>query len=417
MKFFSKLNKLILIFFWISLFFLTVLSIYLINKKDFKLAQDRKSIKKILKDGSLKQNILNDYREVYLPKTQFVNLKYNNRKINNIKETNCYAGKCYTFFMSEYEDKLLLLDRIGNIFFINIDSFLNGNNDFKTISSNLDLDFTLDLYVKENFIYVSGNKKDNNNEYKMSVFKAPLDSLDKISFNEIFSKKDDKCISNTQHSGKIQHLNNNIDDGLLFTTMSVPQLNNPDLDILSDDTVCGKILLIDENTSEFKNYAKGFRNITGLFSEKDLLIATSNGPMGGDEINKILPNENYGWPIASYGDLYFRKNDDKKVYYKKSHDKYGFKEPVFSFVPSIGISEIIKLSNNFSNFWEDNFLVASLNKKTLYRIKFDKTHERIIFLEEIFIGDRIRDVLYLEESQTILLSLELAGEILILNII
>ena len=71
MKFFSKLNKLILIIFWISLFFLTVLSIYLINKKDFKLAQDRKSIKKILKDGSLKQNILNDYREVYLPKTQF----------------------------------------------------------------------------------------------------------------------------------------------------------------------------------------------------------------------------------------------------------------------------------------------------------------------------------------------------------
>jgi len=194
--------------------------------------------------------------------------------------------------------------------------------------------------------------------------------------------------------------------------MSVPNLNNPNLEIQSDSTICGKILLINEETSEFKNYAKGFRNIIGLYSEENLVLATDNGPMGGDEINKILPGLDYGWPIASYGDLYLRKKNDEKVYYKKNHKKNNYKEPIFAFVPSIGISEISKLSNNFSDFWEDNFLVGSLNKKTLYRIKFDRNFERIIFFEEIFIGDRIRDVLYLESEKTILLSLELSGEIL-----
>jgi len=49
-----------------------------------------------------------------------------------------------------------------------------------------------------------------------------------------------------------------------------------------------KILLIDENTYKYKHYAKDFRNIIGLYDEKDLILATDNGPMGGDEINNVL---------------------------------------------------------------------------------------------------------------------------------
>jgi glucose/arabinose dehydrogenase len=82
-----------------------------------------------------------------------------------------------------------------------------------------------------------------------------------------------------------------------------------------------------------------------------------------------------------------------------------------SFVPSIGISEIIRLPNNFSNFWQDNFLVASLNKKTLYRFKFDENFTKVLYFEEIFIGDRIRDIIYLEDEKIILLTLEMSGSI------
>jgi len=64
---------------------------------------------------------------------------------------------------------------------------------------------------------------------------------------------------------------------------------------------------------------------------------------------------------------------------------------------------------------QDNFLILSLNKKTLYPVKFDKDYKKIIYLEEIFIGDRIRDILYLEKQKTILLSLKMSGDILVLK--
>ena len=58
-----------------------------------------------------------------------------------------------------------------------------------------------------------------------------------------------------------------------------------------------------------------------------------------------------------------------------------------------------------------NFLIGSLNKKTLYRVKFDEQFNKIIYIEEIFIGDRIRDILYLDNEKIILLSLEMSGSI------
>ena len=39
----------------------------------------------------------------------------------------------------------------------------------------------------------------------------------------------------------------------------------------------------------------------------------------------------------------------KKSPYYKDHKKYGFIEPIYSFVPSIGISTIIKVPDNFTN--------------------------------------------------------------------
>ena len=43
---------------------------------------------------------------------------------------------------------------------------------------------------------------------------------------------------------------------------------------------------------------------------------TEHGPKGGDEINKIIFNKNYGWPIASYGDTI-----NQMVYKYKSHSE------------------------------------------------------------------------------------------------
>ena len=65
--------------------------------------------------------------------------------------------------------------------------------------------------------------------------------------------------------------------------------------------------------------------------------------------------------------------------------------------------------------WQDNFLVGSLNGKHLFRVKFDDNYEKIIYYEKIFIGDRIRDIIYDKESKDIFLSLELTGSLGILT--
>ena len=133
---------------------------------------------------------------------------------------------------------------------------------------------------------------------------------------------------------------------------------------------------------------------------QEIIISTEHGPRGGDEINLIKKNGNYGWPISSYGDLYFTRQ--KNPFYEKSHEEFGYIEPVFSYVPSIGISTIIKVPENFSKFWQDNYLIASLYGNSLHRIKFDSAYNKILFSEKIFLGERIRDIKFYEKNLIIL---------------
>ena len=47
----------------------------------------------------------------------------------------------------------------------------------------------------------------------------------------------------------------------------------------------------------------------------------------------------------------------------------------------------------------------------MYRVKFDKNYERLIYKEEIFIGQRIRDIKYDKKNKIILLALESKSEL------
>ena len=84
-------------------------------------------------------------------------------------------------------------------------------------------------------------------------------------------------------------------------------------------------------------------------------------------------------------------------------------------MPSIGISELIILPNQFNSKWKDNILVTSLNGRSIYRIKFtDQSFEKILYHEKIYIGERIRDIKYIENLNVILLALERTGDVGIL---
>ena len=200
-------------------------------------------------------------------------------------------------------------------------------------------------------------------------------------------------------------LENNL--GLIFS-IADNVADEPKDDPQNDNSNYGKLIFKEFNSGQTQIYSKGHRNPQGLIVFDNTILSTEHGPRGGDEINKIEYKKNYGWPVSSYGMSYSSKDN-----YIQNHNQNNFKEPIFSFVPSIGISEIIKLPNSFNKSWQDNFIIASLNKHSLFRIKFDNKYSKIIYFEEIYIGQRIRDIKFYKNN--ILLALEGKGELGILS--
>ena len=96
----------------------------------------------------------------------------------------------------------------------------------------------------------------------------------------------------------------------------------------------------------------------------------------------------------------------KKYKYKKNHSKYDFVEPIYAFVPSVALSQIIKVPESFSSKWKNNYLITSLRALSIYRIMFDENYSRIITMEKIRIGKRIRDIAYNKKYNLFLLALE-----------
>ena len=85
----------------------------------------------------------------------------------------------------------------------------------------------------------------------------------------------------------------------------------------------------------------------------------------------------------------------------KSHSKYSFVEPLKSFVPSIGISEITKIKEN-------KYVASSLKDESLYFFELNN-EKKMINLERVEVFERVRDLkfnnnnlyLFLEDTPSI----------------
>ena len=413
-----KLNlsfkKIIVYLFYSLLVFFLLFLIYFINSNDPVNKNSRRVIKSILIEKTIKQHIFNDYRELFLPNTQFIKVNFKKIDLDFLNLNDCYFGKCHTFFLEQHKSNIILTDRFGIFRHATLDDIKKDKELLKIIPTNLDFDTVLDTYIIDDIIYVSGKKIVDKVNAEVHVVKAKI-NFKNIKFENVIKLKSKKCFfRNSVHSGKIQSYKKEKNKIILSINSSgVP--GKQGLDNLSKDSICGKILLVNTDTKKYEVFSSGHRNIIGMYSDENIILATEHGPFAGDEINNIKRGDSYGWPISSYGEDYSRGQSNEAPNFKKSHKKYDYVEPIFSFVPAIGISEIIKLPNNFSEMWQDNFLVGSLNGKHLFRVKFDDEYEKIIYYEKIFIGDRIRDIIYDNKSKDILLSLELTGSLGVLS--
>jgi hypothetical protein len=363
----------------------------------------------IFYEKSFADAFYNRYNQKYLPQTLFLNLDYKTIKLDFLKQWS-KSVYMHTFFIEIIEDKkVLVTDEHGNFNLIN--DIFNKNEikskDVKFIESNLIIHKTLDTFLFEDKIFISYiDLNDTCKSFKIAYAKFNTKYLN---FKNFYNNE--SCKQDIQ-GGRMQSYKFENKEGLIFSLSSFIY-NESNNEAQDENSFFGKILFQDFNLSEPIIFSKGHRVNQGLLSVDNLILATEHGPKGGDEINKIEFSENYGWPISSYGDKY--KKDKKKPYYKISHNKLGFKEPLYSYITAIGISEIIKLPNSFSDFWQDNFIITSLNRGSIYRTKFDKDFKKLLFTEEIFIGRRIRDIKYMDKEKKIILALENRGELGILS--
>ena len=369
---------------------------------------------------SLRENIDNDYKTVFLPDTQYEKLNIIKNKINFKPEyykrhTTTKSGiatpQYGSFFIEIFNENIWIVDYLGTVYKIDEDkiNYKNYTNITpKIINSNFTSNKVLDIFINNEKIYISSANETNNCK-KIEIFVAEI-NLKKLNFKKFFSPKE--C-GDLILGGRMQFYNHKNSDGIIFTTYG-HKYNQPDNTPQDDNSIYSKILFVDFKDRNLIVFSKGHRVSQGLYVENDLILQTEHWPRGGDEINKIKFKKNYGWPIASYGEKYF-ESYAKKPYYKKSHQKNYFEEPIYSFVKSIGISEIIKLPNTFSKHFQDNFILSSLYGRHLYRIKFDELFNRVLYMENIYIGERVRDLKFHNKLNLIILAFEENGEIGILS--
>ncbi len=108
------------------------------------------------------------------------------------------------------------------------------------------------------------------------------------------------------------------------------------------------------------------------------------GPKGGDELNRVIRGENYGYPIVSNGDHY----SGEKI---PDHDtRPEFAAPAVSWTPVISPGGFMVYDGELFSGWRGNGFIAGLSSKSLVRIEFegDAAHEA----ERFDMGKRMRAV-------------------------
>ena len=337
--------------------------------------------------------------------------------INGVDPTYGYGSS----FIESYNDKLFLVTSDGKITFtknLNLEKLV-----FQEISSNFEkivkydefYDYNQltvkDLFIFKNKLYLSYSNILKKDCYNTSILEADL-NLNFLTFKKFFEPRDcvkknnpDLEFNAVQSGGRMFQYKEN---KMLFTTGDYRNRK------LAQDlnSTFGKILEINLENGDYEVVSYGHRNPQGLYYDtfKNYIISTEHGPKGGDEVNiNFEPNKsikNFGWPQASYGEHYsIKEGKDNPINIKKykkyplykSHKKYGYEEPKKYFVPSIGISQLIKVESNENV----TFFVTSMRAKTIFKLELDN-QLNILDESKFLIGERIRDIIKVNDNKIIM---------------
>jgi glucose/arabinose dehydrogenase len=146
-------------------------------------------------------------------------------------------------------------------------------------------------------------------------------------------------------------------------------------------------------------WSYGHRNPQGLYydASERTLYATEHGPLGGDELNVVLPGANYGWPLFSYGLNYDRtrvSNMTEAAARAVSVLPKKFWGPDYRVAPS----GLLFVQGSQFTSWNGAFLLGALNPQHLLRYD-PATDETAIVLPNV---GRVRDIAQLPSGKLLI---------------
>ncbi len=227
-------------------------------------------------------------------------------------------------------------------------------------------------FAENNLVYLSYSKfrDSSGSRYNTTaVFRARLDGDRLVDGRDIFVAK--PWTQTTLHFGSRLEFDR---AGYLFVSVGERGQENEHPQSLDSD--CGKIhRMRDDGTAPSDNpYAKshpahatiwswGHRNPQGMAMNPETgeMWVNEHGPRGGDEVNRILPGRNYGWPVITYG-INYNGTSITDITAKE-----GMEQPLKYWVPSIAPSGMAFVTGDRYPAWAGDVLVGSLKFKYLDR--------------------------------------------------
>ncbi|MFN5011372.1 MAG: PQQ-dependent sugar dehydrogenase [Gammaproteobacteria bacterium] len=191
-------------------------------------------------------------------------------------------------------------------------------------------------------------------------------------------------------------------DKTMYITLGERQKLDPAQDL---DGTLGKVIRLNRDGSvpagnpgvsktrpEIWSY--GHRNPQGaaLRPGSSELWVTEHGPQGGDELNRVQPGRNYGWPKVSYGCPYGAPKGEGCRYGGGTHEP-AYEPPVSFWVPtSMAPSGLVFYSGRRFPQWKGDALMGALAGTAVWRVRLDGNREAA---REALFGDlreRVRDI-------------------------
>jgi aldose sugar dehydrogenase len=119
-------------------------------------------------------------------------------------------------------------------------------------------------------------------------------------------------------------------------------------------------------------YTYGHRNGYGLavHPETGQVWQAEIGPMGGDEVNILVPGHNYGWPLVSMG-----RNYTGTLASDQPFARPGMDNARMFWVPAISPSSIMFYTGDKFPRWKNNLFVGALTTQQLIRVAFGQPNQ------------------------------------------